>query len=91
MTHEAFRRRLEALEEAHKLHDAPPQIINLGFVNPDKTRVVPKMAWIGDFKCYRGDGEDEDAFRARAHAEARAADPRPPVQILIFSDKKISQ
>jgi hypothetical protein len=36
------------------------------------------------------EGEDEAAFQARAHAEARAADPRP-VQILIFSDKEISQ
>jgi hypothetical protein len=39
-----------------------------------------------DFEVFRLEGEDEDAFRARAHSECRAADPRP-VQILIFSDR----
>ena len=85
--HEAFRRRLEALEEARRLQDGPPQMISIGFVNPDKTPIAPTVAWTGDFKCWRLEGEDEDAFRARAHAECRAADPRP-VQILIFSDDK---
>jgi hypothetical protein len=88
LMHEKFRKRLEVLEKAAALANRPPQIINIGFINPDKTRVVPTMAWIGAFKCYRLEGEDEDTFRARAHAECRAADPRP-VQILIFSDKEI--
>jgi hypothetical protein len=83
--HEAFRKRLEALEEARKLQDAPPHLVSIGFVG-----VEPTVAWSGDFKCWRREGEDEDTFDARAHAECRAADPRP-VQILIFSDKEISQ
>jgi hypothetical protein len=87
LMHEKFRKRLQTLEEAAALANRPPQIINIGLINPDKTRVVPTMAWIGDFKCYRCSNEDEATFRARAHAEARAADPRP-VQILIFSDDK---
>ena len=87
--HEAFRRRLEALEEARRLQDGPPQMISIGFVNGDKTPVIPTVAWTGNFECWRLEGEDEDAFRARAHSECRAADPRP-VQILIFSDKEIS-
>jgi hypothetical protein len=88
--HEAFKRRVAALEEARKLQNGPPQMISINFVNPDKTPVIPTVAWTGDFKCWRLEGEDEDTFRARAHSECRAADPRP-VQILIFSDKEISQ
>jgi len=90
--HERFRRRLEVLEEARKLQDATQKIISIGFINPDKTPVVPTVARTSDcdFECFRHEGEDEDAFRARAHSECRAADPRP-VQILIFSDKEISQ
>jgi hypothetical protein len=38
-----------------------------------------------DFFCDRREGEDEYAFKARANAEALAADPGP-LQILIFSD-----
>jgi hypothetical protein len=45
MTHDAFRRRLEALEEARALRDAPPQLISIGFVNGDKTPVIPTVAW----------------------------------------------
>ena len=86
MMHEKFRKRLEVLEKAAALRDAPPHLISVGFAG-----VEPTVAWSGDFRCWRREGEDEDAFRIRAHAEARAADPRPPVQILIFSDKGISQ
>jgi hypothetical protein len=68
----------------------PPQLISIGFINGDKTPVIPTVAWTGNFECWRLTGEDEDAFRARAHSECRAADPRP-VQILIFGDKEISQ
>jgi hypothetical protein len=82
---EVFRRRLEALEEARKLQDAPPQLISVGFVNPDKTPVEATVAWTNNFECWRLEGESADDFKHRAHAEARAADPRP-VQILIFSD-----
>jgi hypothetical protein len=89
MMHESFKRRLAELEEAAALANGPPQLISIGFVNPDKTPVIPTVAWTGDFKCWRLDGESADDFKCRAHAEARAADPRP-VQILIFSDKEIS-
>jgi hypothetical protein len=90
MTHDVFRRRIEVLEEARKLRDGEPQLISVEFVNPDKTPVEATVAWTGDFKCWRLEGESADDFEHRAHAEARAADPRP-VQILIFSDKEISQ
>jgi hypothetical protein len=50
------------------------------------TPVIPTVAWTGNFVCWRLEGEDEDAFRARAHAECRAADPRHPIQVLIFGD-----
>ena len=82
MTHESFKRRLADLEEARKLQDAPPKMISIGFVG-----VEPTVAWTGDFKCWRLEGEDVDDFRARAHSECRAADPRP-FQILIFSDQE---
>jgi hypothetical protein len=89
--HERFKRRLADLEEARKLQDGPPQIISVGFINPDKTPVEATVAWTTDcsFETFRREGEDEAAFRARAHSECRAADPRP-VQILIFSDKELS-
>jgi predicted LPLAT superfamily acyltransferase len=78
--HEAFRKRLQVLEKAAALREAPPHLISVGFAG-----VEPTVAWTGDFKCWRLEGEDEDGFVARAHAECRAADPRP-VQILFFSD-----
>ena len=87
MTHEAFRRRLEALEEASKLRDGEPHMISIGFANDDGSEAEPIVARTDNFECWRHEGEDEDAFRARAHSECRAADPRP-VQILIFSDEK---
>jgi hypothetical protein len=87
--HEAFRRRLEALEEARRLQDGPPNLISVGFINPDKTPVEATVAWIDDFKCFRLAGEDADDFERRAHAKFRARYPRP-VQILIFSQGEIS-
>jgi hypothetical protein len=87
MTHEVFRRRLEALEEARKLRDGPVQTISINFVNPDKTPVEATVARTAncDFEVFRLEGESADDFKHRAHAEARAADPRP-LQILIFGD-----
>ena len=46
--HEVFRRRLEALEEARKLRDGPVQMISLGFVEGDGTRVEPTVARTSD-------------------------------------------
>jgi hypothetical protein len=43
MTHDAFRRRLEALEEAHRLAAGPTQIINIFFRDP-KSPVIATMA-----------------------------------------------
>ena len=83
MTHD-FRRRLEALEEARKLQAAPPRLISVMF-----PPVVPTVAWTDNFECRRLAGESVDDFEERAHAECRAAEPRP-VQILIFSRKEIS-
>jgi hypothetical protein len=81
--HERFRRRLEVLEEARKLQDGPVQMRSIYFVDGDGTRVVPTMAWSGNFECWRREGEDELEFRARARAECRATNPRPPM-VLIF-------
>jgi hypothetical protein len=53
--HEAFRRRLEALEEACKLQDGEPHMLSVGFCNVEAT-----VAWTGNFKCWRLAGEDED-------------------------------
>jgi hypothetical protein len=83
--HEAFRKRLQVLEKAAALREAPPHLISVGFAG-----VEPTVAWSGDFRCWRREGEDEDRFMARAHAEARAVDPRP-IQILIFSDKPLKE
>ena len=86
--HESFKRRLADLEEARRLRDAPPKLISIGFVNGDKTPVEATVARTADcdFEVFRLEGEDEDAFRARAHSECRAADPRP-LQILIFGNQ----
>jgi hypothetical protein len=85
---EMFFRRLEELEESHRLANGPPQMISINFVEGNGTRVNPTVAWTAncDFECHRHDGEDELMFRARAHAECRAADPRHPNQVLIFGD-----
>ena len=55
------------------------KMISVGFINPDKTPVEATVAWTTDcsFETFRREGEDEAAFRARAHSECRAADPRP--------------
>jgi hypothetical protein len=88
--HDAFRKRLEVLEEAHRLANAPLQLINIRFANPDGTRVAPTVARGRDFECYRYDDEDADTFTSRANDEARMADrhgARIGVQVLIFSDE----
>jgi hypothetical protein len=85
--HESFKRRIAHLEEARALANGPPQTISINFVHGDGTPVVPTVARSGNSECYRNEGEEEAAFRARAHAEAREADPRP-LQILIFSDQE---
>ena len=51
MTHEAFRRRLEALEEARKLQDAPVQITHVNFVHADGSPVESTVARGRDFEC----------------------------------------
>ena len=81
MMHEKFRKRLEVLEKAAALREAPPHLISVGFAG-----VEPTVAWSGDFRCWRREGEDEDRFMARAHAEARAVDPRPLQVLIFFSD-----
>jgi hypothetical protein len=77
MTHEVFRRRLEALEEARKLRDGPVQTISINFVNPDKTPVEATVARTAncDFEC------------SSLGPMPNAAPPiRARWQILIFSD-----
>jgi hypothetical protein len=85
--HDAFRRRLEVLEEAHRLANGPVQIVNINFVCSDGTPVVPTVARGRNFECFRRDGEEETLFRARANAEARAL-ANGLVQILIFGNRQ---
>jgi hypothetical protein len=89
--HEAFRRRLEALEDARKNRLELFTMI-IRFVNGDGTRVEAKHCWeLGSqfdsqFEIDRREDEDEEAFMARADQEARAAVPGP--WVLMFGDPK---
>ena len=84
MTHEAFRRRLEALEEARKLRDGPVPMRSIFFVNPDGTRASPTVArGPRNFECWRNAGEEEMEFESRARAECRAT-VQHPFHILVF-------
>jgi hypothetical protein len=78
MMRETFRKRLEVLEKAAAMANAPVQITSVSFVGVEST-----VARGRDFECWRLEGEDEDAFRARANDECRATNPRPPV-VLVF-------
>jgi hypothetical protein len=81
---EFLRRRLETVEEAHRLANGPPQTVSIFFVNPDGSRASPVVArGASDFACWRHEGEEEMEFQARAKAECRAFDPRP-LHILVF-------
>jgi hypothetical protein len=42
---EMLLRRLETVEETHRLKNGPPQTISVCFVNGDGSRVSPKVAW----------------------------------------------
>jgi hypothetical protein len=79
--HEKFRKRLEILEEAAALANAPVQITSVGFVGVEST-----VARGRNFECWRCADEDEATFRARADSECRATNPRPPV-VLVFLHK----
>jgi hypothetical protein len=78
--------RLEAVEEAHRLANAPLSLINVIFVDRNRKPILPSVARGRDFECFRREEEDEETFRARANAEARLANPRG-IQILVFMDR----
>jgi hypothetical protein len=82
--HERFRRRLEALEEIHKLRNAPVEIRHIAFIHPDGSEVEATIAsGPGGFVCRRVADEKLDDFKARADSECRATNPRGPA-ILVF-------
>jgi hypothetical protein len=62
--HEAFRRRLEVLEEARRLANGPAQTININFLYGDGSPVQATVARTVDrsFECLRLEGEDADAI-----------------------------
>jgi hypothetical protein len=80
--HEAFRKRLESLEESGRLQrQAAMQIISIVFEGLESTFCEGPRG----FRCYRRPFEELLAFEARANAECRAYIPRPQVPpILIF-------
>ena len=80
--HEAFRRRLEVLEEARKLQQraAAHGVISIVFHGLQST-----YAEANGFVCYRRADEDLADFESRAEVEVLASNPRPQVPpILVF-------
>jgi hypothetical protein len=83
--------RLEALEEARKLRDAPLLIRHINFICADGSEVEATLAKGPDgFIRRRAIGEELDAFKARVdgecEAEYRIGKLREPV-ILLFLDE----
>jgi hypothetical protein len=81
--HEAFKKRLEALEEARKLQREALQSIYVCFEGAgwDPSRADGPA----NFVCWRHDGEPLEAFEGRCDTEFRVAYPRwplPPIFIL---------
>jgi hypothetical protein len=81
---ELLRRRLDEVEELHRLKHGHPQAISIFFVNPNGTRVSPTAArGPHDFECWRNEGEGAKEFESRARAECRAT-VQHPLHILVF-------
>jgi hypothetical protein len=80
--HDAFRRRLEALEETRKLQDlAATQIISVTYEGMEATFAQGPRGFI----CYRHANEELVDFHDRAEAECRSYIPRPQVPpVLLF-------
>jgi hypothetical protein len=86
--HEAFRRRIETLEEERKQQNEPVRITHVAFVHADGRQVEATVAsGPANFVCHRGIGEELDAFKSRASDECRAASPRGPV-VLVFMEEQ---
>jgi hypothetical protein len=81
MMREAFRKRLEAVEESRRLrHCAATQIIHIHFpgLDPDYAEGP------GDFICYRHPGEELEVFENRCCAELLAHNPRPRIPPILL-------
>jgi hypothetical protein len=88
---ETWWRRLEALEKARALRDAPLEVRYIGFVDRDGNEIEPTFArGPGDFICHRAANETLADFSTRATAECLTAKPRVPVAILVFLTEEAS-
>jgi hypothetical protein len=79
MMHIAFRKRLDALEEARRRQSRPPHVISVCFPPAESS-----VALADGFRCHRLPAESTEAFKSRAHAAYCAIDPKRRIQILIF-------
>jgi hypothetical protein len=79
--HDAFRRRLEALEEMRQRKHAAMEIISVTYEGMEATFADGPDGFV----CYRRPFEELKDFESRANAEFRDYIPRPKVPpILLF-------
>jgi hypothetical protein len=71
--HEAFKKRLQAIEEARKLQHEAAQSIFIEF--PDASWEITCASGPCDFICRRDPGEPRDHFEIRTDHEFRSAFP----------------
>jgi hypothetical protein len=86
MTRDGWKKRLQALEGARRMRDAPVEILHINFVRADGTREEPTVACgPDDFVCERGADESVSDFEERADDECLdVRDRSMPPPILVF-------